>query len=228
MRKPVFNDDIERLGEKFWIEAEGYDTMVQGTSGNFAGIDSKILGWNCKTLGEIWQKEKEVNYAPRVRYWRGEERPTEEERRAGRWDGRSRLWTPNVRFNDRKQVEARFAEWEETGRTQWPAAPDPEDPVALNLELAEKGEEPLAPMCAGCHFGHWKSGEDRRWYDRADGKGRYFSPCSNIGVDGWLWWQENITEPPSCEGYCKIGEHKPEGIWADFAKAIHAIGDAEV
>lgn len=97
----------------------------------------------------------------------------------------------------------------------------------LNLELAEKGEEPLAPMCAGCHFGKWKNGYDRRWLKTKNGND-VFLPCANIGVDGWYWWQENITEPPNCEGYCKIGEHKPEGIWADLAKVIHSIWDAEV
>lgn len=227
MQKPVFNDDIDRLGEKFWIEAEGYDTMVQGTSGNFAGIDSKILGWNCKTLGEIWQKEKEVNYAPRVRYWRGDEKPTDEERKAGRWDDYSRLWTPDMDFGNKAVIEARFEEWAKTGRTQWPVPPDPENPVALNRELAEKGEEPLAPMCAGCHWGTWKTGRIHRWRSEVHTK-EHFYACCNIGVDGWYWWNESGTQPPSCEGYCKIGEYKPEGIWADFAKAIHAIGDAEV
>lgn len=225
MRKPVFLSDIDRLGEWFWVEVEGYDTMIKRQSGNFGGVEKYILGWDdVKTLGDILRKEKEVNYAPRVRYWRGEDEPTAEERAAGRWEDDSRLWTPGITYLDDRE---KWREFLETGRTQWPQPPDPDDPVALNREKYIMGYEPYAPMCAGCHFGKWQRATDKRWRKTAAG-GRVFLPCTNIGVDGWKWWNDHQTQPESCEGYCRIGEHRPSGFGLEMGKVIRALEGMEV
>ena len=164
MRNPVFLSDIKQLGQWYWIEIEGCEKMLLRQSGNFAAAENEILGWGCKTLGEVFEKQKEVNYAPRVRYWEGfAEAPTKAEREDGSWRGDSRCWAPNILRMDEDARDARWAEYLETGRTQWPLQQDPDDPVALNRSLYEAGEEPLAPICSGCHCGKWKRGTDRRW-----------------------------------------------------------------
>lgn len=224
MRKPLFLSEINKLGEWFWVEVEGYYPMIKRQSGNFAGVEKYILGWDAQTLGDIIRMEREANYAPRVRYWRGGDEPTAEERAAGRWENESRLWTPDIRDSEDK---AKWREYLETGRTQWPQPSDPADPVELNREQYVMGNEPYAPMCAGCHFGKWKRGTDRRWLKTAGG-GRTFLPCANIGVDGWKWWNEHQSQPERCEGYCRIGEYRPSGFGLEMGKVIRTLEGMEV
>lgn len=219
MRKPLLVEELCTFGEKVWIEVEGYDKMIQRPVGAMMGVEKEILGWDVETLGDIFEKQRETNYAPRVRYWRGAEMPTAEERAAGAWDNMNRQWFPSVPGGT---TEEQWAEFEKTGRTVWPLPPDPDDPVKLNAELAAKGEEPLAPMCAGCHFGKWKNGYDRRWLKTKNGNG-VFLPCTNIGVDGWKHWNEYQEAPEACEGYCKIGEYKPRGMFAELAGVMQEI-----
>lgn len=228
MRKPIFLSDIDRIGEYFWIEIEGYEHMAFRPAGSFGGTESEIMGWKCETLADIFKKEREVNYAPRIRYWRGEEEPTAEERAVGRWENESRCWMPNSLYiQDDDTKDERWQEFIETGRTQWPVPPDPEDPVALNAELAAEGKEPLAPMCAGCHWGKWKHGTNHRWCKLKTGK-KVFMPCVNIGVSGWHYWNKNQEQPPECQDYCKIGEYVPRGFAADMKKVIQAVSEAKV
>lgn len=227
MRKPVFLDDISHLGEYFWIEVDGYDTMLRRQAGHFGGVQRDILGWDCTTLREIFQKEKEVNFAPRVRYWEGEEPPSPEERESGSWANESRLWMPDEYHLSGEDAAKKWEEFLQTGRTQWPVPPDPEDPVALNAELYAKGEEPLAPMCAGCHWGKWKKGTDRRWVTKKDGS-KIFLPCTNIGCGGWNHWAKRKRPPQRCSGFCKIGEHRPSGFWNDIKNILEAFEEKKV
>lgn len=219
MREPLFLEDLDTFGEKVWIEVEGYDRMIQRPVGRMMGVEKEILGWSVETLGDIFEKRKEANYAPRVRYWRGEDMPTVEERAAGAWDNLDRLWFPSVPGGETKE---QMAEFEETGRTVWPLPPVPDDPVKFNAELAALGGEPLAPRCASCHWGKWKD-NTKRWYEHNITKEPRFLPCVNIGTNGWKWWNEHQTEPPTCKGYCKIGEYKPHGVWAQMAGVMQEI-----
>jgi len=219
MREPLFTEDLDTFGEMIWIEVEGYERMIRRAVGAMIGAEKEILGWDVETLGDTFQKQKEVNFAPRVRYWKGEEMPTKEERANGTWKDIDRLWLPSVPGGT---TQEQWDEFKATGRTAWPLPPDPDDPVKLNAELAEKGDEPLAPMCAGCHFGKWKNGYERRWIKTKYGNEKFW-PCDNIGVDGWKHWMEYQEQPETCEGYCKIGEYKPQGIFAEMAGVMKGI-----
>jgi len=115
MRAPIF--DIPYLGVMYWVEVEGCQRMARKMSGNFAFLEKEILGWKVDTLGDIFQKQKEVVFAPRVRYWEGEEPPTEEERKAGVWKDEKRLWYPVDPgwMTDQEKISEFLA----TGRTVW-------------------------------------------------------------------------------------------------------------
>jgi len=116
--KPIFMQDIAYLGKPFWVEIEGYNTMVRATSGSFAFVASEIIGWNCETIGDIWKKEQEVNFAPRIRYW--DEKPTEEERRTAAWSDESRAWMMKFSAHTgKKALEDMYEEYKKTGRTQF-------------------------------------------------------------------------------------------------------------
>lgn len=118
--KPIFLEDINYLGKPYWIEIEGYDNMVCEVSGNFAFAPSKIMGWDCKTIGDIWKKQKEVNFAPRIRYW--EDKPTKEERKAGEWSNADRAWPPSTifsAFRTQKEMDAMYEKYLKTGQTQF-------------------------------------------------------------------------------------------------------------
>lgn len=225
MRKPVFTDDIDYLGVWYWCEIEGFDKIVRKCSGSMSFLEKQIMGWDVKTLGDIWKKQKEVNYAPRTRFWESEtedDMPTPEERAAGEWRDDHRLWQPSSEW---WSDDEKMAEFEKTGRTQWPRLPVPDDPVKLNAELAALGAEPLAPMCAGCHFGKWKD-NGQRWYE-SKGRKLVFCPCCDPESTGWLYWMLRQEQPPHCDQYCKIGEYKPSGIFADLALAMQAIEESE-
>lgn len=50
-----------------------------------------------------------------------------------------------------------------------------------------------------------------------------FYPCTNIGVDGWDYWNEVQDEPEHCSAWVKKGEYKPSGIWADMAQLLENL-----
>lgn len=119
MRKPVFAQDIVFLGKWYWCEVEGFEKVARRQSGNMIFLENEIMGWECLTLGEIWKKQKEVNFAPRIRYWESEnenDEPTAEERAASGWDDVNRLWLPCIRD---MMTENRKAEYLQNGRTVW-------------------------------------------------------------------------------------------------------------
>lgn len=119
MRKPVFTRDIAFLGKWYWCEIEGFEKVARRQSGNMIFLENEIMGWECLTLGEIWKKQKEVNFAPRIRYWESEnenDEPTAEERAASGWDNVSRLWVTYIRD---MMTESRKAEYLQNGRTVW-------------------------------------------------------------------------------------------------------------
>lgn len=119
MRKPVFVQDIVFLGKWYWCEVEGFEKVARRQSGNMIFLENEIMGWECLTLGEIWKKQKEVNFAPRIRYWESEnenDEPTAEERAASGWDDVNRLWLPCIRD---MMTENRKAEYLQNGRTVW-------------------------------------------------------------------------------------------------------------
>ena len=119
MRKPVFARDIAFLGKWYWCEIEGFEKVARRQSGNMIFLENEIMGWECLTLGEIWKKQKEVNFAPRIRYWESEnenDEPTAEERAASGWDDVNRLWLPCIRD---MMTENRKAEYLQNGRTVW-------------------------------------------------------------------------------------------------------------
>lgn len=119
MRKPVFAQNIAFLGKWYWCEIEGFEKVARRQSGNMIFLENEIMGWECLTLGEIWKKQKEVNFAPHIRYWESEnenDEPTAEERAASGWDDVSRLWCPYIRD---MMVESRKSEYLQTGRTVW-------------------------------------------------------------------------------------------------------------
>ena len=118
MRKPIFAEDITNLGVWYWIEVEGFEKMSRKQSGNFAFASSEIMGWGCQTIYEIWEKQREVNYAPRIRMWEGKDEPTAKERASGKWLDECRAWFPNWQAIRKNLL--RYNEWCETGRTQWP------------------------------------------------------------------------------------------------------------
>lgn len=118
MRKPVFLSDVEYIGKWYWCEIEGFENVARRKSGAMLFLEKEIMGWDVTTLDDIWKKQKEINYAPRLRLWESEnesDKPTKEEREAGSWDNWSRLWLPNYR-NMNKSREAEFLA---TGRTVW-------------------------------------------------------------------------------------------------------------
>ena len=120
LRKPVFLENIDWLGKWYWIEVQGYEKMIRKQSGNFAFIENSIMGWNCKTLGDIWAKQKEVNFAPRYRMWEGDDPPTQQERDAEEWKDNCRVWMPDSKvLFDVINGKARYKEWKLTGRTVW-------------------------------------------------------------------------------------------------------------
>lgn len=116
--KPVFLQDIQYLGKPYWVELEGYNMLVRETSGNFAFVASKIMGWNCKTIGETWDRQREVNCAPRARYW--EYKPNKEDRKNGAWSNESRAWAPTMPYYIAKNERAAmYEEYMKTGQTQF-------------------------------------------------------------------------------------------------------------
>ena len=116
--KPIFLQDIQYLGKPYWVEFEGYGVLVHETSGSFAFVASKIMGWNCKTIGETWGKQKEVNFAPRVRYW--EDKPNKEDRENGEWSDESRAWAPAMPYYITKnERDAMYEKYLKTGQTQF-------------------------------------------------------------------------------------------------------------
>lgn len=116
--KPIFLTDIDYLGKPYWVEIEGYDTMVRELSGRFAFVASKIMGWNCQTIGESWEKQKEVNFAPRIRYW--EEKPNKKERETAPWSDESRAWAPSViPYTTKEDRDAMYEKYKKTGQTQF-------------------------------------------------------------------------------------------------------------
>ena len=67
MREPLSVEDLDNFGEMIWIEVEGHDRMIQRPVSAMTGVEKEILGWDVETLGELFQKQREANYAPRVR-----------------------------------------------------------------------------------------------------------------------------------------------------------------
>lgn len=117
MRKPVFLNDITHLGVWYWVEIEGFDKLARKQSGNFAFVACEIMGWDCQTVGDLWKKQAEVNFAPRMRLWEGPSRPTAAERAAGEWRNNQRAWMPA--WDDVYKHKERYEEWRATGRTKW-------------------------------------------------------------------------------------------------------------
>lgn len=95
MNKPTNLDGIKYLGQWFWVEIEGYEDIVRLQSGNFAFIEKKIMGWECETLGDIFERQQKEK-APRVRFWACEEKPSAEERAKGEWWNECRVWMPLI------------------------------------------------------------------------------------------------------------------------------------
>ena len=119
MRKPVFLDDIKFLGEWYWCEIEGFEKVVRKQSGGMAFLEHSIMGWDVDTLGDVWKKQKEVNFAPRIRFWESEsadDKPTAEERAAGGWEDLCRMWYPPYFI---LMDDSRMEEFKRTGRTVW-------------------------------------------------------------------------------------------------------------
>lgn len=119
MRKPIFIRDIKFLGKWYWCEIEGFEKVARRQSGNILFLEKEIMGWNAETLGDIWRKQKEVNFAPRIRYWESKgknDAPTAEERAQGGWDDSNRLWLPDIRD---MIIKSRKAEYLQNGRTVW-------------------------------------------------------------------------------------------------------------
>lgn len=119
MRKPVFLDDIKFLGKWYWCEIEGHEKVVRRQSGAMIFLEREIMGWDVDTLGDIWKKQREVNFSPRWRFWESESKddaPTAEERASGSWDNWCRLWLPD--FHDMRNHD-REEEFLRTGRTVW-------------------------------------------------------------------------------------------------------------
>lgn len=117
MRKPVFRNDITHLGVWYWYEIEGFEKLARKQSGAFAFVECEIMGWDVETLGDLLRKQAEVNFAPRMRLWEGENEPTASERAAGEWRNDCRVWMPL--WEDLYRHEGRYEEWCETGRTKW-------------------------------------------------------------------------------------------------------------
>lgn len=116
MKKPTFLINITHLGPLYWVEIEGFEKMVRKQAGAFAFVEDQIMEWGCENLGEVLKKHREVNFAPRMRIWVGEEPPTDEERKNGEWRDDQRAWMPS--FED-MNIPGRYAEWTKTGRTNW-------------------------------------------------------------------------------------------------------------
>lgn len=72
--------------------------------------------------------------------------------------------------------------------------------------------------CKDCHF--FKGNEPFEIMSN----GKYY-PCTNIGVDGWEYWNEHQDEPEHCSEFCKKGQYVPTGIWADLAKVVEKIDE---
>lgn len=116
--KPIFLQDIEYLGKPYWVEIEGYDTIIREVSGSFAFVASKIMGWNCQTVGDTWKKQKEVNFAPRIRYW--EDKPTKKDRQSALWSNDSRAWSiSTIPHVTKEELDAMYEEYRRTGQTQF-------------------------------------------------------------------------------------------------------------
>lgn len=118
MRKPIFAEDITRPDMWYWIEVEGFEKMSRKQSGNIIFAASEIMGWDCQTIFEILEKQREVNYAPRIRLWEGKDKPTVKERASRKWSDECRAWFLNWKALQKDM--RRYSEWRETGRTQWP------------------------------------------------------------------------------------------------------------
>lgn len=73
-------------------------------------------------------------------------------------------------------------------------------------------------ICKNCHW--LKDNEPFKVLSN----GRYY-PCTNIGVDGWDYWDEHQMEPEFCEDYCKRGEYVPTGIWAGVAELVKEVAE---
>lgn len=71
--------------------------------------------------------------------------------------------------------------------------------------------------CKDCHW--WKGDACE-----VTSSGKIF-PCVNIGVDGWDYWCDNQKEPEDCEGFCKVGEYVPTGVWDDVAKLLETVAE---
>lgn len=119
MRKPVFLDDIKFLGKLYWCEIEGYEKVVRKQSGNMCFLERSIMGWDVDTLGDVFKKQREVIFAPRLRFWESEsidDAPTAEERAVGSWDDYCRLWYPASLY---LLKDDKMEEFKRTGRTVW-------------------------------------------------------------------------------------------------------------
>lgn len=116
MRKPIFIFDINRLGEWYYVEIQGYDTLALMQSGDFAFVERKIMGWPEETLGEIMLRQRREN-APCWRFWKASEgKPTAADRRAHGWNCTCRVWRPSI---EDMQNRSRYLEYTRTGRTRW-------------------------------------------------------------------------------------------------------------
>lgn len=120
-RLPKFFDELKCAGQMVWVELEGFVPIVRREAGNLAFVENSIMGWNCRNLTGIREKRRAVNYAPRVRFWEGDIKPTSSERANMEWSNTSRLWMPSVADQNR---EERISEWERNGRTVWSEEPE--------------------------------------------------------------------------------------------------------
>lgn len=73
-------------------------------------------------------------------------------------------------------------------------------------------------ICEDCH---WLREKDPF---KVTSNGKIY-PCSNIGVPGWNFWDEEQKAPEECEDYCKRGEYVPTGVWAGVSKVVQAVAE---
>lgn len=115
MRKPYFIGSFYKTTVSYWVELEGYEQMEKCT-GQYMFAVMRIMGRDPKTLGEVFDDQHDMIFAPRIRFWNGEKRPSDAERKAFGWRNDSRAWLPLMKdCNDEK----RYREFLKTGRTVW-------------------------------------------------------------------------------------------------------------
>lgn len=115
LRKPFYVGAYQPIGIPYWVELEGYEQMEKCTKPYMFAV-MRIMGRDPKTLGAVFADQHDMIFAPRIRFWQGEERPSDAERKAFGWRNNSRAWAPLMEdcFD-----EKRYREYLKTGRTVW-------------------------------------------------------------------------------------------------------------